>query len=84
MKTYQAKIYVSIIESVLDPQGKTVLKLLQSNCFSSVKDLRVGKFFQLQIESESYKNASILVHSICTEYLVNPIVEEYSFILEEV
>ena len=38
MKTYQAKIYVSIIKSVLDPQGKAVLDLLQDNCFSTIKD----------------------------------------------
>ena len=81
---YRAKIDVTLIKSVLDPQGKTVLNSLHSLGFDEAKDLRVGKFFDLKLDVESEDIAEKKVHEICDKLLVNLVIEEYSFIIEKI
>ncbi len=83
-KMYRAKIDVTLIKSVLDPQGKTVLNSLHSLGFDEAKDLRVGKFFDLKVDASNKEDAEKQVHAICDKLLVNPVIEEYTFVVEEV
>ncbi len=80
---YRVKIDVTLIKSVLDPQGKTVLTSLHSMGFDAAKDLRVGKFFDLTIDASSKDEANEHVKDICDKLLVNPVIEEYSYTIEE-
>ena len=81
---YKAKIDVTLKKSVLDPQGQTVLQALHSLGFKDVEGLRVGKHFELTINSGDLKNADSEVKSMCDRLLINPIIEEYTYQLEEV
>ena len=76
---YQAKINVTLKKSVLDPQGQTVLHALGTLGFREAKDLRVGKFFELNLEAADRKKAEARVRQICDKLLINPVIEEYSF-----
>lgn len=80
---YQAKIHVTLKKSVLDPQGKTILNALHSLGFDGVKDVRVGKSFEVKLEGEDKKALEEKVHAMCDKLLINPIMEEYSYSLEE-
>jgi len=80
---YQAKINVTLKKSVLDPQGQTVLQALSTLGFREAKDLRAGKFFELQLEASDRKKAEARVREMCDKLLINPVIEEYSFELTE-
>ncbi len=80
---FKAKVYVTLKKSVLDPQGKTVLHALASMGFKDAKDLRVGKYFELAIEAASQTDAQKKVKEICDKVLINPVIEDYSFDLQE-
>ena len=51
--------------------------------FREAKDLRVGKFFELNLEAADRKKAEARVRQICDKLLINPVIEEYSFELAD-
>ena len=81
---YKAKVDVTLKKSVLDPQGQTVLQALHSLGFKGVEGLRVGKHFEFMLHSGDVKKAEADLKTMCDKLLINPIIEEYSFKLEEV
>lgn len=81
---FKAKIDVNLKKSVLDPQGQTVLQALHSLGFKNAEDLRVGKHFELTLNSHDRRQAESDLKAMCDKLLINPIIEDYSFQLEEV
>lgn len=80
---YKAKIDVTLKKSVLDPQGQTVLHALHSLGYKEAEALRIGKYFELEIEAKSKDAAEKSLHEMCDKLLVNAVIEEYSYKLEE-
>ncbi|GAA0302407.1 phosphoribosylformylglycinamidine synthase [Gracilibacillus halotolerans] len=77
-----AKIHITLKEGVLDPQGKAVQGSLHSLGFPSVEDVRVGKYIEIKLAEED--NAEKQVEDMCNKLLANPVVENYSYTIEEV
>ncbi len=80
---FKATINVTLRKSVLDPQGQTVLHALGTMGFSDAKKLRVGKFFELSIDADSRQKAETRIKEMCDKILTNPVIEEYTFQLQE-
>ena len=81
---YQAKVYVTLKKSVLDPQGATVKQALQSLQFKSVDNVRLGKYVELRLKSKDKNQAAKDVKAMCEKLLINPVIEEYSYKIEKV
>ena len=81
---YKAKIDVTVKKSVLDPQGQTVLQALHSLGFKGVEALRAGKHFEVTLNSGDKKKAEADIKTMCEKLLINPIIEDYTYQLEEV
>lgn len=84
MQMFKAKINVTLKKSVLDPQGQTVLQALHSLNFNGVQNVRVGKYFELVLNASDRARAEAELKAMCDQLLINPVIEEYSFQLEEV
>lgn len=80
---FKARIHTSLKKSVLDPQGQTTLHALESMGFKAAKSLRIGKYFELELEAETRAKAEECIHSMCDKLLHNPVIEEYSFEMQE-
>jgi phosphoribosylformylglycinamidine synthase len=80
---YKASIYVTLKESVLDPQGKTIKNALESLGFQGVQDVRQGKYLVVKLNARSRKEAEKEIEHMCRKLLVNPVIESYRFDLEE-
>ena len=77
----KAFIKVTLKEEVLDPQGKAVLSVLKSSGFGNVKDVRVGKYIELDFnEDKSGKRRPLEeeAEEISEKVLSNPLIEEFS------
>ncbi|MBI3019044.1 MAG: phosphoribosylformylglycinamidine synthase subunit PurS [Deltaproteobacteria bacterium] len=75
-----ARIYITLKEGVLDPQGKIVQKSLQSIGFKEVSDVRVGKYIEVTLpDSLSKAEAEKKLEQMCKQLLANTIIENYSF-----
>jgi phosphoribosylformylglycinamidine synthase PurS subunit len=80
----KADVYVSLKKTVLDPQGETIRSALQGLGFQAVKAVRQGKHFELQIgPGLSLEQAREQVERIAKEVLTNPVIEEFTYRLEE-
>lgn len=74
----KAKIYVTLKPSVLDPQGKAIQHSAESNGFSSVKDVRQGKFFEVELADEvSAADAKQSAENFARAVLANPVIEDF-------
>lgn len=80
----KAHVYVTLKQTVLDPQGKTIHGALKKMNYKGVADVRQGKYFVLALENGLKKeDAKIEVERIAREVLTNPVIEEFSFRLED-
>jgi phosphoribosylformylglycinamidine synthase PurS subunit len=75
----KAHVWVMLKSTVLDPQGKTIHHALSSLGFSSVKEVRQGKFFVLNLDGANREDARAQVERIAKEVLTNPVIEEFRF-----
>ncbi|WP_352426760.1 phosphoribosylformylglycinamidine synthase subunit PurS [Bacillus velezensis] len=80
---YKVKVYVSLKESVLDPQGSAVQHALHSMTYNEVQDVRIGKYMELTIE-KSGRDLDALVKEMCEKLLANTVIEDYRYEVEEV
>jgi phosphoribosylformylglycinamidine synthase PurS subunit len=80
----KAHVYVSLKTSVLDPQGQTIYNALRKIGFDSVTAVRQGKHFVLTLaDGISADKARSEIERIATDVLTNPVIEEYTYRLEE-
>ena len=77
------RIYVTYKESVFDPQGDTIIQAIHALGHDEVKDVKVGKFFDVTLDP-SKKDIETAVKEVAEELLVNFNLETYHYeIMEE-
>ena len=74
MKT---KVFVTLKPSILDPQGKTIAEALRTMGYATVRSVRQGKYFELDIDAASADDAAKLVGEVADRVLANPVIESY-------
>ncbi|MCP3029981.1 phosphoribosylformylglycinamidine synthase subunit PurS [Halobacillus sp. A1] len=77
----KVKIYITLKEGVLDPQGKAVQNSLHSLEYNNVADVRIGKYMEVMLEDSD--NIEQQVDKMCDQLLANPVIEDYSYTIEE-
>lgn len=75
-----AKIYITLKKGVLDPQGMTVKKALDSLGYKGIEDVRIGKYLEIRFDGLN----DDAIEQMCSRLLANPVIEDYRFELEEV
>jgi len=74
---FLAHVFVQLKPEVNDPQGSTVLSALSSLGFSSVKNVRVGKFMEISLQATDKESASSQVQEMGQRLLANPTIESF-------
>ena len=70
-------IKVTLKKDVLDPQGKVVEQTLQNMGMNTLKNLRQGKYFELEINENNEEKAKNKIEDMCKKLLVNLIIEDF-------
>ena len=73
-------IIVTLKKDVLDPQGKVVEQTLQNLGMSTLKGVRQGKYFEINIDENDETKANNKVDEMCKKLLVNLTIEEYKIL----
>jgi phosphoribosylformylglycinamidine synthase len=71
MKT---RVYVTLKNGVLDPQGKAIHHALEGLGFGGVRDVRQGKLIELDLD-EGVRDEDI--EAMCRRLLANTVIENY-------
>lgn len=78
----KAKIYVTVKQNVLDPQGNAVQGALHTLGFNEVSKVRIGKYLEVDIDTNDRAQAEEQLKVMCEKLLANTVVEDYRFELE--
>ena len=70
-------VTVTLKKDVLDPQGKVVQNTLVNLGMTSLKNIRQGKFFEIEIDENDQIKAEKKIKEMCDKLLVNLIIENY-------
>tara|TARA_B100001996_G_C18416734_1_gene499032 strand:- start:317 stop:556 length:240 start_codon:yes stop_codon:yes gene_type:complete len=73
---------VTLKKDVLDPQGKVVSQTLKNMGYSSIENIRQGKYFEIEINEESEEKAKNKIDEICKKLLSNTVIEDYKIKIE--
>jgi phosphoribosylformylglycinamidine synthase len=73
----RARVYVTLKQSVFDPQGQTIADALHSLGYKGIGDVRQGKFFELEMSAQSADQAKALASEVADKLLANPVIESY-------
>ena len=68
------RIFVTLKNGVLDPQGKAIHKALEGLGFAGINDVRAGKLIELDVADDT-SDASI--DEMCRKLLANTVIENY-------
>lgn len=80
---FRSKITVTLRKSILDPQGKAVEHGIHSLGYDKVQDVRIGKSIELSVDARSKQEAEEITREVCKKLLANPVMEDFSFVVEE-
>lgn len=78
-----ARIHVTLKASVLDPQGTAVTKSLNTLGYDEVRDVRVGKYLEVKVDTTDRAVAQERITEMCEKLLANTVIEKYTFELVE-
>jgi phosphoribosylformylglycinamidine synthase PurS subunit len=79
----KAHVYVTLKRTVLDPQGQTIYGALKKMQYTAIEEVRQGKYFQIALKEMATADARTEVERIAREVLTNPVIEEFTYRLEE-
>lgn len=70
-------VKVTLKKDVLDPQGKVIQQTLQNMGMGTLKALRQGKYFEIEINENDDRKAKNKIEEMCKKLLVNLIIENF-------
>lgn len=68
------RIFVTLKNGVLDPQGKAIQHALESLNFSGVNNVRAGKLLELDV-ADNVSDQDI--EQMCVKLLANTVIEDF-------
>jgi phosphoribosylformylglycinamidine synthase subunit PurS len=75
----KACIRITLKHGVLDPQGKAIENALASLGFEGVREVRQGKYIEVDLAEADAGKAHEQVDRICRDLLANTVIEKYAF-----
>ncbi|MDH4127726.1 MAG: phosphoribosylformylglycinamidine synthase subunit PurS [Spirochaetota bacterium] len=79
---FKAKVYITLKDSILDPQGTAVKKALESLEYKNIDELRIGKMVYIKINETDRQKAEAQLKNMCEKLLYNSVIENYTYELE--
>ena len=73
----KAVVVVNLKQEVLDPQGKAIQHGCQQLGHTGVRQVRQGKYFEIDLDAEDLEQARALLEELSTKLLSNPVIEDY-------
>ena len=70
-------VTVTLKKDVLDPQGKVVQNTLKNLGMDNLKNIRQGKYFEIELDDSDQKKAEKKIDEMCKKLLANLIIEDY-------
>ncbi len=73
----KARVFVTLKNGVLDPQGKAIEGALRSLSIDGVDSVRQGKVFDIELGTGDQGRAEATLKAACEKLLANTVIENY-------
>ena len=73
----KARVFVTLKNGVLDPQGKAIGHALHNLGFASVGEVRQGKMIEVELSEKDEAKARASLKEMCEKLLANTVIEKY-------
>ena len=73
-----ARVLVTLRRGVLDPAGQAVRSSLQQLGFDEVRDVRLGKVIEVELEDMPREQAEARLRAMGEKLLANLVIEEFT------
>ena len=73
----KARVFVTLKQGVLDPQGEAVRHALGALGFDGVRGVRQGKVIELELDETDPERARESVEEMCRKLLANTVIEDF-------
>ncbi len=80
---FKATVLIKRRPSILDPQGVAVEKGAKHLGIFNIKNTRIGKLIEFDVDLKDRSAAEKEVNEYCSKLLANPIMEDFEFTLSE-
>ncbi len=77
MTSFRYSVSIMPRAGILDPQGRAVEAALPQLGATSVRGVRVGRRVELSVEAEQEHEARTVVERLASDFLANPLVEDW-------
>jgi phosphoribosylformylglycinamidine synthase len=78
----KARVFVTLKNGVLDPQGKAIANALHGLGFGGVGDVRQGKVIDIELAEREEARARATLKEMCEKLLANTVIEKYEIELQ--
>ena len=78
---FEARVEVTHLPGIADPQGATVERALPALGYSNVSAVSIGKSIRLVIDAADEGAARAQVEEMCERLLANPVIEAYEVVI---
>jgi phosphoribosylformylglycinamidine synthase subunit PurS len=78
----KARVFVTLKNGVLDPQGKAIGHALHGLGFRNVGEVRQGKVIDIELAERDEAKARSIVKEMCEKLLANTVIEKYEIELD--
>jgi phosphoribosylformylglycinamidine synthase subunit PurS len=78
----KARVYVTLKEGVLDPQGQAAQRTLARLGYDEVQGVRIGRFVEIELAGESAEAARARLDEMCKRLIANTVIENYRIEIE--
>lgn len=78
----KARVFVTLKNGVLDPQGKAIGHALNGLGFGEVSEVRQGKVIDIQLAENDENAARASLKQMCEKLLANTVIEKYEIELK--
>lgn len=75
----KVNVYVTLKESISDPQGTAVKNALNKKGYEEVEEVRIGKYIELEIKGNNKEEIDNQVNEMCEKLLANTVIEKYEY-----
>ena len=73
----KVQVIITLKKNVLDPQGKVIQQTLDGMGFNNISEVRQGKFFEIEVDSDDAEKTKKEIVEVCNNLLTNTVIEEY-------
>ncbi|HEY5346730.1 MAG TPA: phosphoribosylformylglycinamidine synthase subunit PurS [Rhizomicrobium sp.] len=73
----KARVFITLKNGVLDPQGKAIANALHGLGFGGVGEVRQGKVIDIELGETDAAKAKAALKEMCDKLLANTVIEKY-------